>query len=101
MIKRFFLIGIITGNLILLITYLFIKYLPESGPLAIFSKMYHLSRLVGGSIWNEWIVKNFQISAAFMNIYTVGYYIIIYSAIYGIFGLAAGMVGKLYTRFSN
>ena len=98
MIKKTLIIGILVGNLVLLLTHLFVRYLPESGPLSVFSKLYHLSRLIGGSIWNHWIIEKFQISAVFMTAYEISYYVIIYSIIYGVLGVISGVIENLLIR---
>ena len=97
-IKRSFLIGCVVGLLALLFTHLSIQTMPNTGPISIFSKIYHIVWLLTGLAWNENVEPAFNPSPQWLPIFRLLGFAIFYGFLFGFLGLIVTFVSNLFRR---
>ena len=95
-IKKGFLIGSTVGIVILTLSHFLMSYLPNTGPLSFFSKLYHITWLLTGLAWNYNIQLALNLSAAWLPIYRVLSFTFLYGLAFGILGIIGVNIARIF-----
>lgn len=90
-----FFTGSLTGILILILTHIFMPFLPNTGPMSFFSKIYHITQLLTGLAWNYNIQPALDLSAKWLAIYRFVSFTLLYSFVFGVLGIVGACIVKL------